>query len=161
MGACKEQKGPGNVRRYDVMVLEPTSRELSSSYPATIRGKQDIDIRPKVSGYITDIYVREGAVVTKGQPMFVIDKVSYEAALENAIAQYNAARSKKELRIQQIEALETAEESTRELMRHSEATYLEVLTAQQSLLNARLLQATDRFEEITAIIALYKALGGR
>ena len=49
MGACKEQKGPGNVRRYDVMVLEPTSRELCSSYPATIRGKQDIDIRPKVS----------------------------------------------------------------------------------------------------------------
>ena len=83
------------------------------------------------------------------------------AEVNDAIAQCNAARSKKELRIQQIEALETAEESTRELMRHSEATYLEVLTAQQSLLNARLLQATDRFEEITAIIALYKALGGR
>ncbi len=93
IGACKEQKGPGNVRRYDVMVLEPTSRELSSSYPATIRGKQDIDIRPKVSGYITDIYVREGAVVTKGQPMFVIDKVSYEAALENAIANVDVAKA--------------------------------------------------------------------
>jgi outer membrane protein TolC len=45
-------------------------------------------------------------------------------------------------------------------MSHSEATYLEVLTAQQSLLSARLLQISDRFEGIQGVINLYRALGG-
>jgi len=45
-------------------------------------------------------------------------------------------------------------------MSHSEATYLEVLTAQQSLLSARLLQVSDRFEGIQGVINLYRALGG-
>ena len=47
--ACKEeQKSTIRNREYDVMVLEPTSRQLHSTYSASIRGKQDIDIRPKV-----------------------------------------------------------------------------------------------------------------
>ena len=50
--------------------------------------------------------------------------------------------------------------STRQLMSHSEATYLEVLTAQQSLLSARLQQVSDRFEGIQGVINLYRALGG-
>ena len=45
-------------------------------------------------------------------------------------------------------------------MSHSEATYLEVLTAQQSLLSARLQQVADRFEGIQGVINLYRALGG-
>ena len=45
-------------------------------------------------------------------------------------------------------------------MSHSEATYLEVLTAQQSLLSARLQQVSDRFEGIQGVINLYRALGG-
>jgi outer membrane protein TolC len=45
-------------------------------------------------------------------------------------------------------------------MSHSEATYLEVLTAQQSQLSARLLQIADRFEGIQGMISLYRALGG-
>lgn len=82
-----------NVRRYDVMILSPTSRELHSVYSATIRGKQDIDIRPKVSGYITDIMVREGSVVRKGQPLFVIDQAQYEAELQTAKANVDVARA--------------------------------------------------------------------
>ena len=85
--------GTQNVRRYDVMILSPTSRELHSVYSATIRGKQDIDIRPKVSGYITDIMVREGSVVRKGQPLFVIDQAQYEAELQTAKANVDVARA--------------------------------------------------------------------
>lgn len=93
VSGCKEKKEDGKAREYDVMVLEQTSRELSTTYSATIRGKQDIDIRPKVSGYITDIYVREGSYVSRGKPMFIIDQAQYEAALETAIANVDVAKA--------------------------------------------------------------------
>ncbi len=91
--SCEQQTSTVRTREYDVMILEPTSRKLSSVYPASIRGKQDIDIRPKVSGYITDIYVKEGSTVKKGQTMFVIDQVPYEAELHTAIANVDVARA--------------------------------------------------------------------
>ncbi len=77
-----------------------------------------------------------------------------------ALAQCKMAGSKTDIRVRQIEALEKAVESTQQLMRHSQSTYLEVLTAQQSLLNARLQQVSDRYESIQGLIALYRALGG-
>lgn len=80
--------------------------------------------------------------------------------VNTALAQCRSARSKTDLRIRQIKNLENAVYSTRQLMSHSEATYLEVLTAQQSLLSARLLQVSDRFEGIQGVINLYRALGG-
>ena len=80
--------------------------------------------------------------------------------VNTALAQCRSARSKTDLRIRQIENLSQAVYSTRQLMSHSEATYLEVLTAQQSLLSARLLQVSDRFEGIQGVINLYRALGG-
>jgi len=90
---CKQKEETKKTREYGVMVLEPTSRQLSSSYSATIRGKQDIDIRPKVSGYITSIDVREGQNVRKGQTMFIIDQATYEAELQTAIANVNVAQA--------------------------------------------------------------------
>ena len=80
--------------------------------------------------------------------------------VNTALAQCRAARSKTNLRIRQIETLESSVYSTRQLMSHSEATYLEVLTAQQALLSARLQQVSDRFEGIQGVINLYRALGG-
>ncbi|MCF0176298.1 MAG: efflux RND transporter periplasmic adaptor subunit, partial [Bacteroidales bacterium] len=80
-------------RQCEMMVLHPVSRQLSSVYSATIRGKQDIDLRPKVSGYLTDVKVREGSIVSKGQTLFVIDQVQYEADLQTAIANVNVAEA--------------------------------------------------------------------
>ena len=80
--------------------------------------------------------------------------------VNTALAQCRSARSKTDLRIRQIENLTQAVYSTRQLMSHAEATYLEVLTAQQSLLSARLQQVSDRFEGIQGVINLYRALGG-
>jgi len=91
--SCKQQHETGKTRSYDVLVLQPESRELRSTYSATIRGKQDIDIRPKVSGYITDIHVREGSYVTKGKPLFIIDQAPYQAALQTAVANVNIAKA--------------------------------------------------------------------
>lgn len=80
--------------------------------------------------------------------------------VNQALAQCYTARSKTDIRKRQITALESAVLSTRQLMSHSESTYLEVLTAQQTLLSAQLSQVSDRFEEIQGIINLYHALGG-
>ena len=80
--------------------------------------------------------------------------------VNTALAQCNSARRKTNLRIRQIETLESSVYSTRQLMSHAEATYLEVLTAQQALLSARLQQVADRFEGIQGVINLYRALGG-
>ena len=94
-------------------------------------------------------------------------KLSFQQALlnagsevNNALTQVQVARDKTELRDGQITSLETAVRSTQLLMRHGNSTYLEVLTAQQSLLSAQLTQIADRFDEIQGIINLYQALGG-
>ncbi|MCD7930039.1 MAG: efflux transporter outer membrane subunit [Tannerellaceae bacterium] len=82
------------------------------------------------------------------------------AEVNDALVQYQTARNKRELRTLQIEAMERAVESTELLMAHTSTTYLEILTAQQSLLSAQLTQAADQFSEIQGIISLYHALGG-
>ena len=91
---CKEEtKSSKRTREYDAMILQTTSRKLSSIYSATIRGKQDIDIRPKVQGYITDIKVNEGSIVRQGQTLFIIDQVPYQAALATAEANVDVAKA--------------------------------------------------------------------
>ena len=82
------------------------------------------------------------------------------AEVNNAPTQCQSARAKADLRVRQIEALERAVESTELLMQHGSTTYLEVLTAQQSLLSAQLSQIADRFDEIQGTVNLYQALGG-
>ena len=82
------------------------------------------------------------------------------AEVNNALMQCQTARAKGLLRAQQIEALERAEMSTELLMQYTPTTYLEVLTARQSLLAARLSQIGDRLDEIQGVITLYQALGG-
>ena len=62
--------------------------------------------------------------------------------------------------MEQVEALQRAVSSTEDLMQFSSTTYLEVLTAKQSLLSAQLSQISDRFDEIQGIVNLYQALGG-
>ena len=84
----------------------------------------------------------------------------FRSEVNNALMQTQSARAKNTLRKSQIEAMERAVESTELLMRHSSTTYLEVLTAQQSLLSARLSQIADRFDEIQGVVNLYQALGG-
>ena len=82
------------------------------------------------------------------------------AEVNNALAQTQSAQAKAELRRNQIAAMERAVESTELLMRYSPTTYLEVLTAQQSLLSAQLSQIADRFDELQGTVNLYRSLGG-
>lgn len=80
--------------------------------------------------------------------------------VNEALMQYQTAREKAEFYTRQVESLKTAAASTQLLMKHGSTTYLEVLTAQQTLLNAQLTQVANRVTEIQGVITLYQALGG-
>jgi len=75
------------------LTVEETNSDLNSSYAATIKGKTDVDVRPFVSGFITKVNVDEGQYVTKGQPLFTLDQVQYQAAVDQAQAAVNSART--------------------------------------------------------------------
>ncbi len=80
--------------------------------------------------------------------------------VNDALTQWQTARKRLNIDAQQIVTLREAVQKTELLMRYSSTNYLEVLTAQQSLLNAELVRAQDQFDEIQGVINLYHALGG-
>ena len=90
------------------------------------------------------------------------EKKLLEAGVEvnNYLDAYQKAHEQTTVYQQQVDALATAYKATRLTMEHGTTTYLEVLTAQQSLLGARLGQVANRFAETQAVINLYTALGG-
>ncbi len=82
------------------------------------------------------------------------------AEVNNSLTSWQTARKRLEIGEKRIESLKETVQKTERLMKHSSVNYLEVLTAQQSLLSAEESQAQDRFEEIRSVIALYQSLGG-
>ena len=82
------------------------------------------------------------------------------AEVNEALVAYQNAQAKTELYASQVASLQNAYRSTSLLMQHGTTTYLEVLTAQQSLLNAQLTQAANRLTQTQSLINLYSALGG-
>lgn len=105
--ACgsSEQTQQGE-RLLHLMQIAPQAVTLSRSYSASIRGRQDIRLVPRVDGYLTRIAVKEGEEVKRGQLLFVIDQVAYLAALEAAkaevaIQQANVATAKLNFQSQQ------------------------------------------------------------
>ena len=78
---------------YPVVTVGTSSAAMQTTYPATILGVQDVEIRPKVSGFITKILVKEGQTVSAGQLLFEIDNVTYQAQVRQAQAAVNTAQS--------------------------------------------------------------------
>ena len=78
---------------YPVDTVGVQNASLQSTYPATINGVQDVEIRPKVSGFLTQINVTEGQTVSAGQVLFVIDNETYQAQVRQAQAAVNTAQS--------------------------------------------------------------------
>ncbi|WP_337570493.1 efflux RND transporter periplasmic adaptor subunit [Hallella sp.] len=95
--SCGGKKSSGKPNfgdnEYAVRTIGAQSAELQTTYPATIRGMQDVEIRPKVSGFITKLCVKEGQAVKAGQLLFVIDNVTYAAAVRQARAAVNSAKA--------------------------------------------------------------------
>lgn len=92
-GCQNQTPQQGSSTDYPLLTLKPEDRQLSVKYSAVIEGKQDVEIRPQVSGTITEVCVEEGARVRKGQVLFVIDQVPYQAALKQAEASVATAEA--------------------------------------------------------------------
>ena len=141
---CKEETTKTKqTREYNAMILQTATRKLSSTYSATIRGKQDVDIRTKVQGYITDIKVKEGSIVRQGQTLFVIDQVPYQAALATAEANVDVAKA-------QVNAAELSATSKEKLFEQNIISDFDLRMARTNLASAKAQLAQARANELTA-----------
>jgi membrane fusion protein (multidrug efflux system) len=94
-----KDKAGDQPNAYPVITVAPKTANIYSDYPATVQGIQNIEIRPKIDGYVADMYVDEGASVKKGQLLFRINAPQYEqdvktteANIKIAVADVNAAK---------------------------------------------------------------------
>ena len=77
---------------FPVVAVGTSSADMQSTYPATIKGVQDVEIRPKATGFITQINVKEGQTVGAGQVLFVIDNETAQQQVRQAQAAVNTAQ---------------------------------------------------------------------
>ena len=82
-----------SIQKYPTEVLSKQSVELLSTYPATIKGQEDVEIRPRVEGFIDAIYIDEGSVVRNGQALFKVSSPQSEQALTTAQAAMKTAQA--------------------------------------------------------------------
>ena len=140
---CKQAPPAQMETEYEVMTVSPADRMISSAYSATIRGRQDIDIYPQVSGTLTKVCVTEGQRVKNGQTLFIIDQVPYEAALQTAVANVESAKA----------SLATAQltyDSKEELYKENVISSFDLSTAKNSLLAAKAQLAQAKAQEVSA-----------
>ena len=93
--SCKEEKKTTTQKEtyYETLSVTRGERTLTTGYSAAISGVQTVEIRPQVSGMITEILIEEGESVRKGQVLFVIDQTPYKAAYEIAVANVKSAEA--------------------------------------------------------------------
>ena len=142
--SCKQSADTQiSVGNYETMKVSTTDKELTTAYSATIRGRQDIDIYPQVSGTIQKLCVAEGEKVHKGQTLFIIDQIPYIAALNTAEANVQSARA----------ALATAEltyNSNKELFVQKVVSDFTLKTAENNFLTAQAGLAQAEAQEVNA-----------
>ena len=78
---------------FPVAAVGTSTTSMQSTYPATIKGVQDVQISPKVQGFIRQINVKEGQTVGGGQVLFVLDNVTYQSQVRQAQASVNTAQA--------------------------------------------------------------------
>ncbi|MGQ1911136.1 efflux RND transporter periplasmic adaptor subunit [Marinifilum sp. RC60d5] len=95
LASCNQKKNNRKQQTPELSVMEvkPSTEKFYESYSATLKGKQDIDIHPQITGFITKVNVDEGAIVKKGQVLFQIDQVQYQEAVNVAKANVAVAEA--------------------------------------------------------------------
>ena len=158
-GQAPTAMGPGE---YAVQTVATTNREIPTNYSATIRGRQDIDIYPQVSGTIWQLCVNEGQRVSKGQTLFIIDQVPYKAALQTAEANvWGSILIADELKDHAAEANVAAAEasvataqltydSKKELFARNVVSQYDLSTAENNLLTAKAQLAQAQAQQVNA-----------
>ena len=142
--ACGQQTQKKEAETYyPVFEVQLSDRTLQTEYSATISGVQTVEIRPQVSGMITDILIEEGQNVSKGQVLFIIDQTPYQAAYEIAVANVKSAEA----------ALSTAQlvlESNQDLYEQDVVSEFDLMTAKNNLVEAEAKLALCKAEEVKA-----------
>ncbi len=144
--ACKQdQKGTTQKTApyYQTLEISKSDRTLTTGYSAAISGVQTVEIRPQVSGMITDILIEEGESVRKGQVLFIIDQTPYKAAYEIAAANVKSAEA----------SLSTAKliyESNQNLFDQDVISEFDLMTAKNDLIDAEARLALCKAEEVNA-----------
>ena len=143
--SCKQagttsQNGEATYKTLEVSQSDIT---LSTGYSAAINGVQTVEIRPQVSGMITDILIEEGESVRKGQVLFVIDQTPYKAAYEIAVANVNSAEAN-------LSTAQLIYESNKELFEQDVVSEFDLMTAQNSLTEAKARLTLCKAEEVNA-----------
>ena len=116
--------------------------------PIFMRGQLTAGLRVAEAQYQQAFNTWQNAVLKAG------------AEVSDALVLYNSSDEKARLEAQQVEVLQKNVEHTKMLFKSSSSSYLEVITAQQSLLNAQLSKVADEFYKMRAVVNLYNALGG-
>ena len=119
-----------NDNEYPVRTIESQGSSSETLYPATIRGVQDVEIRPKVSGFITKLLVKEGQRVAAGQLLFVIDSETYQAAVRQAKAAVSSATA-------QLNTAKLTYDNSQKLFNSNVIGQYELQTAQNTYENAK------------------------
>ena len=121
---------------FPVTSVGTSSADMQSTYPATIKGVQDVEIRPKATGFITQINVKEGQTVGAGQVLFVIDNETATQQVRQAQAAVNTAQ-------QQCNTAKLTYENTQKLHESHVIGDFELQTSQNSyeVAQAQLAQA--------------------
>lgn len=102
------KEGTQEAPEYATMVISEKDTELRTTFPTTIKGKEDVEIRPRIDGFIDAIYIDEGSVVKKGQILFKINSPTTEqavAAAEASVTTAQAALNTAELNVKRIRPL--------------------------------------------------------
>ncbi len=87
------QQMPDMTPEIATVTVQPGTADLTTNYATTIKGKTDVEVRPLVSGFVTKVHVDEGQHVRKGQVLFSLDQVQYQAAVDQATAAVNSAKT--------------------------------------------------------------------
>lgn len=109
MGSCKNIKKKSQLvtaNKYDVVTVRADTATLFADYPGTIQGIENVEIRPKIDGFISGIYVQEGASVKKGQLLFRIDAPQYEQNVRTEKANINIAKADVDAAIMNVQKVE-------------------------------------------------------
>ena len=142
--SCKEEVSQQpQASAYPLLTLKTENRTLSTTYSTVLEGKQYVEIRPQVSGFITDVLVNEGAQVRKGETLFIIDTIPYAAAYEQAKAAVATAEAQEATSRLTLEGQE-------ELYSENVISDFELQTSRNSYLSAKAALAQATAQEISA-----------
>lgn len=141
--SCKNQETGEFRQAYPTFSVKPSPVEVKESYSASIQGRQDIEIYAQVSGKIVRLCVQEGQKVRKGEILFIIDQIPYQAALRTATANVRSAMA-------QVETAKLDYDSKQMLFRENVISEYDLSTVKNTLAVAEAQLELAQAEEINA-----------